>query len=90
MVRPAAAYVWCSTGISQLTSLIWGMHFQQRKHTLMGLATHHRITFINITAINMYIWVHIASNSIDLVEHHTSMQAFIHGISASFEWLQYS
>lgn len=56
---------------------------QKRKSTAMGPVTHRGFTFINITAIDVHVWVRTTKDPIDVGEFNTSTQAYAHGVSVS-------
>ena len=60
----------------------WIAH--RKKRTAMGPVTRHGFTFINVTAIDVHIWVHSAEDCINMAEFNTSTQAFAQGVSISF------
>lgn len=54
---------------------------RKKKCNAMGPVTHEGFTFINITAIDMYVWVRTAKDPINVAELNTSTQVFAQGVS---------
>ena len=57
---------------------------RRKKRTAMGPVTRHGFTFIDVTAIDVHIWVRSAKDRINVAEFNTSTQAFAQGVSISF------
>lgn len=66
-------------GVQPITVKEWLS--RKNKRTAMGPVTHQGITFVNITAINVYVWVRTATDPINVAELSTGTQVFAQGVS---------